>query len=658
MYRKIVFFILLLLPLVGRAQFNTDKLVNVGRNALYYEDYVLSIQYFNQAINSKPYLYEPWFYRAVAKYYLGDYTGSERDCSEAIRLNPFVVKNYELRGLVRIQQKKYKEAISDYVLALKYDPENEGLWNNRVLCRIHENDYDGALADIDTMLTMWKRNAKAYSMQSEVYLLQKDTAKAVKALERSIDINPYDASTWAVRSAISLNREEWNKAEEFLDKAIHLQSGNAGYYINRALARLKRNNLRGAMDDYDIALDLDPESFLGHYNRGLLRAHVGDDNTAIIDFDFVLKLEPDNVMALFNRAILLDKTGDLRGAIRDYTAVIKKFPNFWTGLLHRAACYRRLGMTKQAEADEFKVYKARMYKSLYGKQPRMSKEQIRRQSDVDPDKYNQIVVADDNEVEHKYTSDYRGLVQNQASDMDYMPMYGLSYEDISSDIRRYVPFDRLVDAFNVASDKEKDASQQGKRIYINNTLHNLDEKRILEYFKYIDLLTEQISKTQATHSAIKYLFRRALAYSQISNFDSAIRDLDDYIKEDSVSSLAYWQRAYCQFKANDITAAQGKDITIKTVSVLADISKAIEYNPQCAYLYYNRGNVYAMRKDYDKAVVDYNKAIELDTNIAEAYYNRGLAYIHMGEKEKGNRDLSKAGELGLYKAYSIIKKNQ
>ena len=50
------------------AQYNTDRLLTIGRSALYYEDYVLSIQYFNQAISIKPYLYEPWFFRGVAKY--------------------------------------------------------------------------------------------------------------------------------------------------------------------------------------------------------------------------------------------------------------------------------------------------------------------------------------------------------------------------------------------------------------------------------------------------------------------------------------------------------------------------------------------------------------------------------------------------------------
>jgi hypothetical protein len=44
--------------------------------------------------------------------------------------------------------------------------------------------------------------------------------------------------------------------------------------------------------------------------------------------------------------------------------------------------------------------------------------------------------------------------------------------------------------------------------------------------------------------------------------------------------------------------------------------------------------------------------------MAEAYYNRGLSYLFVNNKESSNRDLSKAGELGLYKAYSIMKKNR
>ena len=109
-----ILLLLVWLPMVGLAQFNTDRLVMIGRSALYYEDYVLSMQYFNQVILAKPYLYEPWYFRAIAKYCLDDYAGAESDCTEAITRNPFVVGIYELRGLCRIQQKHYDEAISDY----------------------------------------------------------------------------------------------------------------------------------------------------------------------------------------------------------------------------------------------------------------------------------------------------------------------------------------------------------------------------------------------------------------------------------------------------------------------------------------------------------------------------------------------------------------
>ena len=219
--RRIIY-LLILAPVICFAQFNTDRLVMIGRSALYYEDYVLSIQYFNQAISQKPWLYEPWFFRGVAKYYLDDYRGAENDCTEAIERNPYVVSAYELRGLCRINQKKFSEAVTDYDRALRYDPENQGLWHNRILCLIQEKNYDRALAEIDTMTTHWSKYARAYAMQAEVYLLQQDTAKAVKSLDKSLELDPYDGGIWAERAVISLAKQEWKDGETYLTKSIHL----------------------------------------------------------------------------------------------------------------------------------------------------------------------------------------------------------------------------------------------------------------------------------------------------------------------------------------------------------------------------------------------------------------------------------------------------
>lgn len=80
---------LLLFPTFAYAQINTDRVMMIARNALYFEDYVLSIQYFNQVINAKPYLYEPYFFRGLAKINLDDYQGAEADCRCGYRQKSF-----------------------------------------------------------------------------------------------------------------------------------------------------------------------------------------------------------------------------------------------------------------------------------------------------------------------------------------------------------------------------------------------------------------------------------------------------------------------------------------------------------------------------------------------------------------------------------------
>lgn len=102
---KRILTVLLLFPTLVCAQINTERVMTIARNALYFEDYVLSIQYFNQVINAKPYLYEPYFFRALAKVNLEDYQGAEADCDEAIKRNPFVVGAYRFvdwHGFVRV----------------------------------------------------------------------------------------------------------------------------------------------------------------------------------------------------------------------------------------------------------------------------------------------------------------------------------------------------------------------------------------------------------------------------------------------------------------------------------------------------------------------------------------------------------------------------
>ena len=244
MMRRVVIFILALLPLMASAQFNVDRLIMSGRSALYYEDYVLAIQHFNRAIDSKPYLYEPWFYRGVAKFYLDDFAGAEKDCGEAIALNPYVSGIYELRGLCRIRLKKFEGAISDYDRALKDNPSAQNYWFNRMLCRLELKDYDQVHLDLDTIIGKWSKFSRAYSVKAGVYLMQKDTTQAAAWLDKALELDPYDVDMWMTRASISLSKGNWKEADEHLTRVIHLKPKMVHNYLNRAIARLNINNLR------------------------------------------------------------------------------------------------------------------------------------------------------------------------------------------------------------------------------------------------------------------------------------------------------------------------------------------------------------------------------------------------------------------------------
>ena len=551
MIKRILYTLLIMFPVVASAQINTDRVMAIGRNALYFEDYVLSIQYFNQVINAKPYLSDPYFYRGLAKINLDDFQGAESDCSEAIERNPFVVSAYQVRGLARIQQNNFAGAIEDYTKALEFAPENIGVWHNMALCRIRQEDYKGAKNDLDKLIAISPRYTKAYLMRGEVDLKQKDTLAAEKDFGKAIEIDRYDADTWASRAILRLQQQRYKDAEADFDHAIRLSTRNSGVYINRALARYHQNNLRGAMSDYDIALDIDPNNFIGHYNRGLLRAQVGDDNRAIQDFNFVIEMEPDNMMAIFNRGLLLDQTGDYKGAIKDYSTVINEYPNFLLGYQYRAQARRKIGDVKGADADEFKVLKAQLDKQN-GVDPNKQtadnteNNKTRKKSDKNMDNYRKIVIADDSEVEQRYKSDYRGRVQDRNVTIKLEPMYALTYYEKLSDVKRTVHYHKYIDELN-------HSKLFPKPLRITNMESPLTEEQVRFHFALIDAHTSDIVADEKNAGK---RFMRGLDFYLVQDFASSIDDFTQSILLDDTFFPAYFMRALVRYKQLEYKKAE------------------------------------------------------------------------------------------------------
>ncbi len=640
-------------------------MMSVGRTALYFEDYVLSIQYFNQVINAKPYLAEPYFYRAVAKLSLEDYRGAEQDCSNAIERNPFVANSYQVRGLARVYQGRYTDAIGDFRKGLSLEPDNTSMRHNLILCLERDNRKDEALLAADTLVAMFPKYAPGMAIRSDLLWERGDSVGALEWVDKALEINRYDADMLHHRGVMLARLERYEEAEKDLDRAIYLDPGNSGAYITRAMIRYFRNNLNGALADYDMSIVIDPSSVTGHYNRGNLRAQIGDDNRAIEDFDVVIESEPDNMMAIFYRGVLRDNTGDYRGAEQDITKVLEEYPQFIQGYQIRSEVREKLGNRIGAEEDALVVMRDRnrRFNNAMGYTDDSDKEdesKTRDRSDKNVRNYRKILVDENLENSTGYSSEYRGKVQNRNVNVQYLEPFRLTYYKDNDQTISMVRYSRALDDLYATGSFMSE-------IVLENHEVSLDEKQISGLFADIEKRTMRLSSD--TEKTDNTLLARAIDFSLLQDFTNAETDLDNAVAVNPDNWAVWFCRAQVRERLvrirqaeQDMSPGQGISDNREKVAdpgyhtVIRYLTSAIELEPSFAYAYYNRGTLYAMTNDLHAALVDFDKAIAIDESLAEAWYNRGLVLVLLNRMDDAFRDLSRAGELGIYTAYNIIKR--
>ncbi|MCX5666913.1 MAG: tetratricopeptide repeat protein [Candidatus Omnitrophica bacterium] len=127
--------------------------------------------------------------------------------------------------------------------------------------------------------------------------------------------------------------------------------------------------------------------------------------------------------------------------------------------------------------------------------------------------------------------------------------------------------------------------------------------------------------------------KRGLTYYGKDNLDQAIADLSRAINANPELTEAYLYRGLTYIKKNEPDKA------------IADYDKAIELNPKNEEAYYVRGVVYAGKKDIGRALDDYNKAIELNPKYVQAYLNRSIINLMKGNPEQVIADMIKVIEV-------------
>ena len=642
--QHILTLVLCTLSLCTFAQLNTDRITAIGRNALYFEDYVLSIQYFNQVIRLKPYLSEPYFYRAIAKIQLEDYQGALRDCNAAIERNPFSPGCYYARGYIYRQLNRLEEAEADYTEALRFSPENRTYMLLRADTRAQMKHYDAALEDISQMLKREPQSASVWGEKGHICILKKDTLTALEAFEKA---SQYDKTNPAVWSALGVTNLMLNREDEAyvqLTQAINLGSKWAGDYINRGIIHYHRHNYRGALSDYDQAVKLAPKEADCYYNRGVMRQEVGDYNRALEDLNTAISLDPERTEMRYQRGLVEMQLRQWKAVVRDMDSLIARYPYFLPAYYLASQAADKQGLTKTSYQYRQKAYELEQKKEQIQSQQASQPNTDLLIADAQPQKkdhrkeFSTSTAQDQTDIpdeEQKYDSQTRGSIQKKHQDVVNEPNIVLSYYSQDMSLRRTNYYHPLVDELNKAQDLPAALKFTAQEL-------TLTAEMVDYHFANINRLTQS---TDEAPSAILYL-ARAMEFAIIKDYASAVDDCTRALRlaNKKLEPIIVFCRANWRYRMMD-----GDNELI-----LRDYDHVLTLQPDFSFALYNKANILCARKDYQEAIRYYTKAIEADNDFAEAYFNRGLTYVFIGENEKGLADLSKAGELGIYQAYNLI----
>ncbi|MBQ7632023.1 MAG: tetratricopeptide repeat protein [Paludibacteraceae bacterium] len=638
---------------------NTDRITAIGRNALYFEDYVLSIQYFNQVIHLKPYLSEPYFYRAIAKIQLEDYQGALRDCNSAIERNPFSPGMYYARGYIYLQLNQLEKAEADYTEALHFSPENRTYMLLRADTRAQMKQYDSALEDIEQLLRREPQSASVWSEKGRVCILKEDTLAALDAFTHAAEYDKFNPAVWSALGVTNLMLSREDDAYVQLTQAINLGSKWAGDYINRGVIHYHRHNYRGALSDYDQAVHLAPNEADTYYNRGFMRQEVGDYNHALEDFDRAIELAPERVELRYQRGLVELQLKQWKAVEADMKQLINRYPYFLPSYYLAAQAMDKMGNEKaaykyrkqaadlEARKEEIQAQQASQPNTdilIADAQPQ--KKDHRKEFSSTTAQNNQDIPEED----QKYESKTRGSVQKRYQDVINEPNIVLSYYSQDQSLRRTNYYHPLVDQLNKSEVLPATLRFTSQEFALTAEMVDFHFSEITRLSRYID----------EAPSAILF-FARAIEFAIVQDYTSAIDDCTRALQlstlDTQLSTIITFCRANWRYRLIEYQRATGEQEQTGSMDfdiMLRDYDQVLRLQPDFDFAYYNKANIFCAQRAWKAAIDAYSQAIELDADFAEAYFNRGLTYIYTGEQEKGLADLSKAGELGIYQAYNLI----
>lgn len=661
------------------AQVNAEQVVVIGRNVLSMQDYMLAIQYFNAAIKAKPYMADPYFYRALAKLQLDDYQGAEEDCTLALDRNQFKVEAYKLRGFARQCLGRDSLAVEDFDRGLEYNPTDQYFLFYKAIAQTELHRLDDAEATMRDMLRQYPSFADGYTARARLRAEQGDTLAAIRDLGRAIDLNRTQVNPWLMRSELRSKRGEWESALSDMEEAIRLRPDDAAFHINRAYLRYNVDDLYGAMEDYNRALAIEPTSKAALFNRALLRLEVRDYPHAEEDLTQVLEMDNDNFHARYNRGIARMEMQHYKDALSDFRTIAKRYPKFYPVYYAMAQCEQEMGDMRRAVAN---VSRGDELVRRYVDDPthntldrhtiapgrandQYSAKNVGSDEEADTElmeRFNQLVTVDasDRDRGMAFSDKIKGRVQDRSASAEAQPLFALTFRLPERQLRPRSDASRELNEYNAGR------YAGGRTLYMVAGSGSVSD----EYgFEDTNALIESLTPLadRPTARPVDRL-TRGVAYAMLRNYTAAMADLEAALRQNPQYTLALMARGAVRLEQGladmdgKFESSSPEEASLRRGGAaglirgaLDDFEEATRLSPRLPYAWYDKGCVLYDMHDYEAAAQAFTRAVELAPDLGQAWYNRALCHLAEGRRTQAFSDLGKAGEAGIVEAYPLLK---
>lgn len=280
------------------------------------------------------------------------------ELTAAIERNP---KNAALlieRAHLYEQNKQLEPAIRDVESAVNVDT-TKADWYLYLADLYSKRPYiKGTLIALEKASELQPNNKEIFLRLGKQFFEIKNREASFKNLNAALKIDPYLADAFYYRGYNYREMKFPDKAIENFEKAIEIAPDYFEAYLQLGLLYAEKNSPR-AEAYYSSALRLKEQNKRALYARGMYYQSVDSTKKAIQDYLNIVKQEPMHRAANYNLGFNYYLLQDYENALNYFTKATEADPDYAEAYFGKSNSEKKLGMIKEAQADEMKFEELR-----------------------------------------------------------------------------------------------------------------------------------------------------------------------------------------------------------------------------------------------------------------------------------------------------------